>query len=773
MSAPSDLLPVTRPHPGQAPFTPPPTVAPPAWLRRRKIWVTWHWAKKNGKWTKPPFTDGHPINAQDPKVWVSYAEAVRRVVANPATLDGIGFTLSAQDGCFGTDLDECVDPATGTISPEAQAIQARFPEAYAERTPSGTGLRLLGRGIKPPGAGCSRPWPGMRKLELYDAKRYFTFTGWHLPDSATTLGNCQAALEAFCTEGWPPKPESAPEPATASAEAAPRSDGEVMAAVTANPKVRQLYFHRDTSAYKSPSEADLYLLCRLAEQTRDPAQIARCARSAAIARDKWRELRPGGTYLSLSITEALKQTTLATTDEERELDQLNADFAQILVGGHVGILRMPAFEDKRNGKIEVLHQSDFRALLAGQRFPDWIGKNGQPQKGLEKAAWWLTHLRRRQYPEGLVFLPGQPAPPGALNLWRGFAVEPDPAPHPERRCGLFLAHVRLGLGDAALYDKCIGWAAQMVQHPDQKLLTALVFQGEQGVGKSLIGETFGKLLGPHWAKVSNARYITGQFNSHLANLLLLQAEEAFWAGDRQAEGQLKDLITSEQQLIELKGYEPVKVANYVRLLVTSNAQWVVPRSIGDRRFIVLRVTNPEHTNDWAYFGAIRHELEHGGYAALLAYLLAYDWRRGAPNLCPDTAASVEQQEQSLLSHEPPVAFLYALATCGYLPGATTGSGAISHEDLRDAYLKYFKEEGHRGQPRTTVYVRDINTFLVKHHCEPLKETRPGTDLRGTRERIHYFPPRAAICAAFVQAFKRNPEGWTKATMAQPWQPMAL
>mgnify|MGYP000856866344 CR=1 FL=1 len=54
---------------------------------------------------------------------------------------------------------------------------------------------------------------------------------------------------------------------------------------------------------------------------------------------------------------------------------------------------------------------------------------------------------------------------------------------------------------------------------------------------------------------SGVRYLVGQFNAHLASCLFLQADEGFWAGDKQAEGRLKGLITSEYQMIELKGVD--------------------------------------------------------------------------------------------------------------------------------------------------------------------------------------------------------------------------
>ena len=53
--------------------------------------------------------------------------------------------------------------------------------------------------------------------------------------------------------------------------------------------------------------------------------------------------------------------------------------------------------------------------------------------------------------------------------------------------------------------------------------------------------------------------MTGQFNAHMASCLLLQADEAVWAGDKAAEGRLKGLITSPIQQIEAKGVDPIRL----------------------------------------------------------------------------------------------------------------------------------------------------------------------------------------------------------------------
>ncbi|MBL7405596.1 hypothetical protein INQ30_24975, partial [Escherichia coli] len=119
--------------------------------------------------------------------------------------------------------------------------------------------------------------------------------------------------------------------------------------------------------------------------------------------------------------------------------------------------------------------------------------------------------------------------------------------------------------------------------------TALVMRGKMGTGKTKIGEAIGSLFPSHYFLVDDARYVTGNFNAHMASCLLLQAEEAVWAGDKNAEGRLKSLVTAKTQMIESKGVDPIRLDNFVRLLMTSNEDWVIPAGKDERRFCVLDI----------------------------------------------------------------------------------------------------------------------------------------------------------------------------------------
>jgi len=259
--------------------------------------------------------------------------------------------------------------------------------------------------------------------------------------------------------------------------------------------------------------------------------------------------------------------------------------------------------------------------------------------------------RRRQY-EGLEFYPdpyNAPGSPQYLNLWTGFDVRP--APNPDRKYyKTFHDHLLNNVcdGDEALFRWLFAFLAHIVQRPRERLGIALVLRGKRGAGKTKVGEVIGALFKRHWFLVDSARYVTGQFNAHMASCLMLQADEAVWAGDKAAEGRIKGLITAPRQFIEAKGVDPVSLENYVRLMLTSNEDWVVPAGKDERRFVVFDI-NPRCAKNAAYFAEIDVEMAAGGLEHLLGDLLAFNLDSVDLRNFPRTEALLEQKFNSLSS----------------------------------------------------------------------------------------------------------------------------
>jgi hypothetical protein len=326
-----------------------------------------------------------------------------------------------------------------------------------------------------------------------------------------------------------------------------------------------------------------------------------------------------------------------------DVEVINQEYALVLWGGRAVVVR-----ERPDGPIEdrvrVLSVEAFDQWFAN-RFTEIVTAEGKV-KAISWGRAWRTDRRRRQY-AGIEFFPnydGAQGTDGYLNLWRGFAAEPSS----EGNWSIFRDHLlnQVCQGDKGLYEWVFGWFAHIVQRPRERIGTALVLRGRMGTGKTKVGEVIGSLIPAHYFQVDDPRYITGQFNAHMASCLLLQAEEAVWAGDKHAEGRLKGLVTSHSQMIESKGIDPIRISNYVRLMMTSNEDWVVPAGMDERRFCVLDV-HPRCAQNHDYFREMDEQLAAGGRERLLRDLLDFDLSRVNLRDIPRTNALLEQKFRSL------------------------------------------------------------------------------------------------------------------------------
>src|SRR5690606_4785065 len=91
----------------------------------------------------------------------------------------IGFALGfdASLGAYwqGLDLDDALDAEGGFTTERARALYDTTEGAYAERSPSGAGLHVIGLGERFRSIIWHRP--GEQKIELYASARFFTCTG--------------------------------------------------------------------------------------------------------------------------------------------------------------------------------------------------------------------------------------------------------------------------------------------------------------------------------------------------------------------------------------------------------------------------------------------------------------------------------------------------------------------------------------------------------------------------------------------------------------------
>jgi len=329
-------------------------------------------------------------------------------------------------------------------------------------------------------------------------------------------------------------------------------------------------------------------------------------------------------------------------------------------------------------------------LSTFQDFKDWYYgrtislKRTDPETGAEEmlaipiAKYWLSHSEARRY-RGITFDPSRKEDGDVYNIWRGFAVPPV-----QGDWSLFRTHLKENVcdGEEEVFGYVLRWMAYAVQHPERPAEVALVVRGAKGTGKGTFANAFGRLFTPHYLAISNRSHLTGRFNAHLMQTVVLFVDEGFWAGDREGEGVLKQLITEPELPIERKFFDVEHVPNRLHVIIASNESWVVPARGLERRFLVVNV-NDRHARDTAYFGAIWKQLQAGGYSAMLFDLLAMDLSDFEVRRVPMTDALQEQMLHSLTSFE---AWWFGRLMDGALLVGRSGWGDVALDALHGGYM---------------------------------------------------------------------------------------
>lgn len=294
-------------------------------------------------------------------------------------------------------------------------------------------------------------------------------------------------------------------------------------------------------------------------------------------------------------------------------------------------------------------------------------KAGTEQQSAQLGPYWLKWRQRVSY-DGIDLVPNAPhvLPNNNLNLWRGFSIMERQGAWP-----LMQQHIAYVLadGDVAALDYIMRWSTWAVQNPGERAEAALVFRGGKGSGKGTFAHALRRIFGMHGLHIANSKHLVGSFNAHLRNCLLLYADEAFWAGDKQGESTLKALITEATLTIEQKGVDAMQWHNRIHLIMTANADWVVPASHDERRYAMFNVSE-QRINDQAYFNALHHELNNGGLEAMLYDLKRVplgDWH---PRHVLKTKALTEQKMQSM---PPLLEWWEAMLQEGSVPAAPKDS----------------------------------------------------------------------------------------------------
>lgn len=323
--------------------------------------------------------------------------------------------------------------------------------------------------------------------------------------------------------------------------------------------------------------------------------------------------------------------------------------------------------------------------------------------GHDEVKLWLGDklTRRAIYPDQLAFEPGRQLEEPAINLWRGFAMQPKAGD-----CAAILEllmHLHAASGETP--EECaknaawtLRWLAMPLQRPGTKMRTALVFHGPQGAGKNLLFEIVCSIYGRYGLVVGQDQ-LEDKFNDWASQKLFLIGDEVVARAELyHQKNKLKAFITGETIQINAKMLPLRTETNHCNVVFLSNEHQPLALEVGDRRYHVIYT--PPRRDDGLY-KRVADCLASGGAQAFYEYLLRLDL--GTFNeyeIPPVTRAKADLIELGLKPQERFVSEWTArqldLPLC-----------VCSSEQLYRAFQRWCQATGERFPPPQTTFSKAV------------------------------------------------------------------
>ena len=587
----------------------------------------WEWKAatktKPEKWDKPPKTlSGQNTDATNPANWSTYAQCL--AAWRNGTVDGIGISLrhvaglEPRLGAF--DVDNCRDPNTGTLALYAQNL-LEICGSYAEITPSGTGIRIIG--LSKAGASLHKKYAvgdGV-SVEIYrDAKRYITVTGLALNGYDVPLAGLDAVIDQV----------------HAACEAAKKT--KKTAGASGTKKTKKIVLSKKLTALliidnrgqglehgKYATRSDLLF-----------AFLTGCSRAGVVAKQTAHDACLDATYVGKAIYQhclenggsayVLRQVERAWEAVGITIDDFHSYMPRHLyIFAPVGELWPASSVNARVPAMAVLKKDGTPVIDPVTKRP----------KTIRPSAW----LDRNRAVEQMTWAPGMAAVVNDRLIAEGgwferkscnvFNLYKPPLSIPARTEAptIWLEHVRLIYPNDA--GHIVPWLAQRAQHPEDKINHALVLGGYQGIGKDTLLEPVKRAVGAwNFVEVS-PKQVFGRFNGHL-KAVVLRVSEARDLGeyDRFAFYDHMKVITAappDVLRVDEKNLREHSILNVVGVVITTNHKadgiYLPP---DDRRHYVAWSDFEKSQFDKAYWNRIWQWYADGGLDIVANYLLNFN-----------------------------------------------------------------------------------------------------------------------------------------------------
>jgi hypothetical protein len=170
-----------------------------------------------------------------------------------------------------------------------------------------------------------------------------------------------------------------------------------------------------------------------------------------------------------------------------------------------------------------------------------------------------------------------------FNSFRGWAVNP----RQTEIIDVWIDYVKevICSNDEDDANYFLDYFAHLFQKPNHRPGVALVLKSDKGIGKNLVLEPLQYIMGKNLYFISTKKDdLAGVFNKGVKGRLLIIANEALFAGDHEAQDNLKGLIADKEISITAKHVDSVSSDNYARVVILSNRSSVINFDPTERRY---------------------------------------------------------------------------------------------------------------------------------------------------------------------------------------------
>ena len=252
----------------------------------------------------------------------------------------------------------------------------------------------------------------------------------------------------------------------------------------------------------------------------------------------------------------------------------------------------------------------------------------------------------------------------------------------------------------------------------------------------------------YYVQTADQNHIFGNHNDHMAKALLLQDEEATWAGDVRAEKKLNNFITAPTLLVNPKNLPAIQMKNFThishycqRRLVSSNQLGKTSEDISFYMSLTIVVAI------FHILGQYMRNLITAVMRALMYFLVHYDISKIDLRIAPVTEGLIDQKIE-LLTGMP--AWLFDIVKSGdvlIFKENDDGSIHVIRNKFRYDFSVFQNKMPGKGRSTETKFGRDLHRFF-----DDLSKYG-DRDIRGV------FVPLLRISTSSNKSTKKTSEAW--------------